>query len=62
MLRILYNTHIDFIRLWRITTAITLAFIVPGMILIAIQGYNYSIEFTGGTAMQVSFKKPPNPA
>jgi len=62
MLRILHNTHIDFIRLWRITTAITLAFILPGLFLAATKGYNYSIEFTGGTAMQVSFKTPPNPA
>ena len=62
MLRILHNTTIDFIRLWRITTAVTLAFIVPGLFLIATKGYNYSIEFTGGTAMQISFKTAPNPA
>ncbi|HUO52186.1 MAG TPA: protein translocase subunit SecF [Gemmatimonadaceae bacterium] len=62
MLRILHDTHIDFIRLWRVTTAVTIAFIVPGLILIAVKGFNYSIEFTGGTAMQVSFKQAPNPA
>jgi preprotein translocase subunit SecF len=62
MLRILYGTHIDFIRLWRITTAVTLAFIVPGMFLVATRGYNYSIEFTGGTAIQLAFKTAPNPS
>ena len=62
MLRILHGTSIDFIRLWRITTVVTLLFIVPGLALIAIKGYNYSIEFTGGTAMQLSFKSAPNPA
>jgi len=62
MLRILHNTNIDFIRVWPITTAVTLAFIVPGLVLIGVKGYNYSIEFTGGTAMQVSFKTAPNPA
>ncbi len=53
MIRILHNTHFDFISKWRITTVATLAFIVPGIILIAIFGYNYSIEFTGGTSMQI---------
>jgi preprotein translocase subunit SecF len=60
MLRILHGTKIDFIRLWKITTAVTLAFIVPGLILIATRGFNYSIEFTGGTLMQVQFATPPN--
>jgi preprotein translocase subunit SecF len=59
MIRILYGTHIDFISKWKITTAATLAFIVPGLILIAIFGYNYSIEFTGGTSMQLSFQQAP---
>lgn len=62
MIRILHGTTIDFIRLWRITTAITLAFIVPGVILIGVKGFNYSIEFTGGTAMQVKFKTAPDAA
>ncbi len=62
MIRILHGTTIDFIRLWKITTAVTLAFIVPGLILIAIYGYNYSIEFTGGTSMTVAFHKPPQVA
>src|SRR5262249_15199396 len=62
MLRILHGTSIDFIRLWRTTTVVTLLFILPGLFLIATKGYNYSIEFTGGTAMQVSFKTAPNPA
>jgi preprotein translocase subunit SecF len=60
MLRILHGTKIDFIRLWKITTAVTLAFIIPGLVLIAARGFNYSIEFTGGTLMQVQFATPPN--
>ena len=62
MLRILHDTKIDFIRLWRTTTAVTILFTVPGLFLIATKGYNYSIEFTGGTAMQVAFKTAPSPA
>ncbi|HEY9450323.1 MAG TPA: protein translocase subunit SecF, partial [Gemmatimonadaceae bacterium] len=60
MFRILHDTQIDFIRLWKITTAVTVAFIVPGLILLAFSGYRYSIEFTGGTLMQVSFKQAPD--
>ncbi|HKT07286.1 MAG TPA: protein translocase subunit SecF [Gemmatimonadaceae bacterium] len=60
MLRILHDTKIDFIRLWKITTVVTLLFMVPGIIAIAISGYHYSVEFTGGTLMQVSFPKAPD--
>jgi preprotein translocase subunit SecF len=60
MLRILQNTKVDFIRLWRWSTAITALFIVPGVILIAIAGFRYSIEFTGGTLMQLEFNKAPD--
>jgi len=60
MLRILHDTKIDFIRLWKITTIVTLLFTVPGIIAIAISGYQYSVEFTGGTLMQVSFPKAPD--
>jgi preprotein translocase subunit SecF len=58
MLRILHDTKIDFIRLWRVTTAVTLAFIIPGLIWVAISGFRYSIEFTGGTLVQLEFEQP----
>ena len=60
MLRILHDTKIDFIRLWKITTVVTLLFILPGLAWIAVSSYNYSIEFTGGTLMQVRFAQAPN--
>jgi len=60
MLRILHDTKIDFIRLWKITTIVTLLFTLPGLVLIAVSGYKYSIEFTGGTLMQVHFTTPPD--
>lgn len=62
MFRILHDTNVDFIRLWKITTTVTLLFIIPGLILLTFSGYRYSIEFTGGTLMQVEFKQPPNVA
>ena len=59
MLRILHDTKYDFIKLWKITPVVTLLFTVPGLILIAALNYKYSIEFTGGTLMQVTFHKAP---
>ncbi len=59
MLRILHNTNYDFIRRRKRAAIITAAFILPGLILIAVLGFRYSIEFTGGTLMQLEFSQPP---
>jgi len=60
MLRILHNTHIDFIRLWKWAVGLMIVFILPALVLIPLQGFNYSIEFTGGTALRLKFKQAPN--
>jgi len=62
MLRILHDTKIDFIRLWRQAAIVIAIFILPAVVLIPINGFNYSIEFTGGTLMQVAFKQLPDVA
>ncbi|HET7583284.1 MAG TPA: protein translocase subunit SecF [Gemmatimonadaceae bacterium] len=61
MLRILHGTSVDFIKFWKRTTIITLAFILPAVVLIAVEGFHYSVEFTGGTLLQVAFHTPPHP-
>jgi preprotein translocase subunit SecF len=58
MLRILHDTNIDFIRWWRWAVGLTLVFILAGFASLAVKGINYSIEFTGGTLMQLEFKQP----
>ena len=60
MLRILHDTKYDFIRWWKVMAAITVAFILLGLGSLAIKPPNYSIEFTGGTLMQLEFAKPPD--
>jgi preprotein translocase subunit SecF len=60
MLRILHGTNYDFIRPWRIAVGITVAFIAIGLLYLGIHGINRSIEFTGGTLMQLEFTQPPN--
>ena len=60
MLRIFYNTHYDFIRPWRIMVALTAGFIIIGLGSLAFNGIRYSIDFTGGTLMQLRFQQPPD--
>jgi preprotein translocase subunit SecF len=60
MLRILHDTNYDFIRWWKVMAGITIAFIVLGLGSLAVKAPNYSIEFTGGTLMQLEFVKPPD--
>ncbi|MFI5310195.1 MAG: protein translocase subunit SecF [Gemmatimonadales bacterium] len=63
MLRILHDTKYDFIRWWRWAAGLTIAFIVLGLGSILVRGgFDYSIEFTGGTLMQLHFNKPPDVA
>ena len=60
MLRILHDTNYDFIRWWKVMAIITIAFILVGLGSLAIKPPNYSIEFTGGTLMQLTFTTPPD--
>ena len=54
------NAHYDFIGVRKWAYGITAAVLIPGMLLMAIRGFNYSIEFTGGTMIQVHTNAPAN--
>jgi preprotein translocase subunit SecF len=66
MLRILHNTKYDFIKPWRIAIGATVAFILAGFVFLGVHEARYgsalnrSIEFTGGTLIQVQFRQPPH--
>lgn len=68
MLRILHNTQIDFIKRWRLVTVLILAFLVPAILWIAVDGirggpskmFNMGVEFTSGVAVQVRFNQAPD--
>jgi preprotein translocase subunit SecF len=61
MLRIFHNTAFDFIKWWRWAAGLTAAFIAIGLASYAINpSLNYSIEFTGGTLMQLEFRQAPD--
>ena len=55
MLRIFPNAKFDYIRPSRLTAIVSALFIIPGLLWVLVAGYQYSIEFTGGTLMQLQF-------
>jgi preprotein translocase subunit SecF len=60
MFRILQNTKWDFLRQWKIAIVSVAVFVVPAIILVPFSGFNYSIEFTGGTEVQLEFVEAPD--
>jgi preprotein translocase subunit SecF len=60
MLRILHGTKIDFIRLWKFPAVGIVVFLLPALVMIMMTGLRLSIEFTGGTSLQLKFNQAPN--
>jgi preprotein translocase subunit SecF len=58
MLRLFSNASYDFIGLRRYAYGLTALILLPGLVFLLIKGLNYSIEFTGGTLLQIESKKP----
>ena len=53
-MRLFHDAKYDFIRVQKWAWMATAAFIIPGLIMLIVRGVNYSVEFTGGTMIQVS--------
>ena len=52
------QTRIDFMR-WRLVTAVLmLAAVVASIVLIGTRGFNYALDFTGGTSVELLFEHP----
>jgi preprotein translocase subunit SecF len=58
MIRLFANANYDFIKWRRWAYGITAVIMLVGAFDLAVRGLNYSIEFTGGTLMQVETKTP----
>src|SRR5256886_14934039 len=58
MIRLFANANYDFIKWRRWAYGLTAAIIIPGLALFLVHGLNYSIEFTGGTLIQVETTQP----
>lgn len=52
------ETRVDFMR-WRVVmVVIILAMMVASIALIATRGFNYALDFTGGTSVELLFERP----
>ncbi|HYL30965.1 MAG TPA: protein translocase subunit SecF [Gemmatimonadales bacterium] len=60
MTRFFAHANYDFIGVRKYAYAITAAIILPGLLFLAVRGLNYSIEFTGGTLLQIKAKTTVN--
>src|SRR5438045_4886214 len=58
MIRLFANANYDFIKWRRWAYGLTALIIIPGLALFFVHGLNYSIEFTGGTLIQVQTTQP----
>ncbi len=52
-MRLFANANYDFLGRRRVAYLITLALVLPGLLVVLFRGVNYSVEFTGGTLIQV---------
>jgi preprotein translocase subunit SecF len=57
-MRLFANANYDFLGQRRIAYAISIGFSVIGLLVLLLRGVNYSVEFTGGTLVQVQTTKP----
>lgn len=57
-MRLFDNARYDLMRGFKPALVVTLLFAIPGLALLAVRGLNYSIEFTGGTLVQVHANDP----
>ena len=52
------NSNINFMRLRHVTLGLTAFICVAALVLLATQGFNYALDFTGGTATEIQFEQP----
>jgi preprotein translocase subunit SecF len=52
------DTRIDFMRHRRPVLAVMLILLVASVAIIGLKGFNYALEFTGGTVVRTHFEKP----
>src|SRR5512147_951202 len=58
MTRFFANANYDFIGVRRYAYGLTALILIPGLLFLAVVGLHYSIEFTGGTLIQIETQQP----
>ena len=57
-MRLFANANYDFLGTRRLAYGLSIAFSLIGLVVLLIQGVNYSVEFTGGTLVQIETEQP----
>jgi preprotein translocase subunit SecF len=57
-MRLFANANYDFLGQRRWAYSVSIAFSVLGLVVLLVRGVNYSVEFTGGTLIQVETARP----
>ena len=52
------DSNINFMRARHVTTAVFAAFVLAAVALLAVRGFNFALDFTGGAVVEVEFEKP----
>ena len=52
------NSNINFMRLRHVTLGLTAFICVAALVLLATKGFNFALDFTGGTATELKFEQP----
>jgi len=52
------NTRIDFMRLRHVWSALFVLLFVGSLAVVGLKGFNFALDFTGGTAVNVRFEQP----
>jgi preprotein translocase subunit SecF len=57
-MRLFADANYDFLGFRRYAYWLSLAIMIPGLLLLLVRGVNYSVEFTGGTLVQIQTEQP----
>ena len=52
------NSNINFMRLRHVTLGLTALICVAALVLLGTKGFNFALDFTGGTATELKFQQP----
>ena len=52
------DTKIDFMRWRHVAMAVTIVVFLASVAIIGIKGFNYALDFTGGTLIETRFERP----
>jgi preprotein translocase subunit SecF len=52
------NSNINFMRMRQVALAVFAALVVAAIAMLVVRGFNYALDFTGGSVVEVEFEKP----